>query len=75
MSDTEFTPPPGWPLEVAMQQRAEGLRIARSIVKTQAAFGGASIHTDVADLIKMAEYIVDGTHFQHGESQTQEATA
>lgn len=51
--------PPGWPLEVAMQQRAEALRTAREVMR-KSQFMSASVGAEVDDLIHMARYIIKG---------------
>lgn len=51
--------PPGWPLDVAMQQRAEALKVAREVMrKTQ--FMSATVGAETDDLIHMARYIITG---------------
>ena len=51
--------PPGWPLDVAMQQRAEALKTAREVMR-KSQFMSASVGAEVDDLIHMARYIVKG---------------
>ena len=60
-AEDEFKPPPGWPLDLDMQQRAEALRIARTVgVNKGSPFGGVTVAIGDIGLIHLADYIILG---------------
>ena len=59
MTDELPPAPPGWPLDVAMQQRAEALKVARDVMRKAQMFSNTpGAETD--DIIHLARYIIKG---------------